>query len=106
MTEFSLPQINKPIPSATVKVYFTLSANEADPKGVDMTFRFESDSLIHRPDRTIRISQMEVIYKRKETIRGKIFVVRNGSKRFLTRSCAQARFYSWELNLNLLVFNM
>ena len=26
-----------------------------------MEFRFEHDSLIHRPDRTMRLTQMEVI---------------------------------------------
>ncbi|KAL4491859.1 hypothetical protein ABPG72_006114 [Tetrahymena utriculariae] len=59
MTEFSLPQINKPIPTATVKVYFYLNEDESSPKGIKITFRFENDSLIHTPDRTIRISQME-----------------------------------------------
>jgi len=61
MTEFSLPQTSKPIPTATVKVYFFLKEDENEkPSGISMTFRFESDSLVHRQGKTVRISQMEV----------------------------------------------
>jgi hypothetical protein len=49
MTEFSLPLINKPIPKATVKVYFYLNEDETSTTGFNMKFRFESDSLIHNP---------------------------------------------------------
>ncbi|EGR28085.1 hypothetical protein IMG5_183420 [Ichthyophthirius multifiliis] len=59
MTEFSLPLINKPIPKATVKVYFYLNEDESSVTGFNLKFRFESDSLIHNPQRTLRISQME-----------------------------------------------
>jgi len=53
ITEFSLPIKSKPIPKWTVKVFFYLKMENNEVK---MEFRFENDSLIHRPDRTLRVS--------------------------------------------------
>lgn len=50
MVEFSLPQAQQPVPVATIRVYFTCA--QADP--LSITFRFEKDSLIHHPGKTIR----------------------------------------------------
>ena len=50
MVEFSLPQPQQPVPVATIRVYFT--CNQGDP--LDISFRFEKDSLIHSPQKTIR----------------------------------------------------
>lgn len=50
MVEFSLPQPQKPVPPATIRVYFTCNNHEQ----LKVTFRFEKDSLIHSPNKTIR----------------------------------------------------
>lgn len=50
MVEFSLTKPEKPIPVGTVRVYFTCLCDEQ----MDITFRFEKDSLIHHVDKTIR----------------------------------------------------
>jgi hypothetical protein len=55
VTEFSLPLIDKPIPNWTVKVHFTLKKNE-EISLQNLRFRFENDSLIHTPDKTIRLT--------------------------------------------------
>ena len=55
MVEFSLPTASKPIPIATVQVYFFVKP--AIP--LEIKFRFEKDSLIHTPDQTLRSTQME-----------------------------------------------
>lgn len=55
MVEFSLPQAHTPVPTATVRVYFTCSAKEGP---MQTTFRFEKDSLIHSPDKTIRAREI------------------------------------------------
>lgn len=69
MTVFSMPTPSKPIPIATVKVYFYVP-DLTDPSEKSMSFRFENDSLIHLVSRTIRLSQMEVKIK--------ILMLRNG----------------------------
>lgn len=56
MTEFSLPQPKKPVPSATVKVYFFLQENGIQK----FRFRFENDQLYHNPEQTIVSNKMEV----------------------------------------------
>ena len=53
MTEFSLPLKSKPIPRATVKVYFYL---RPDGDNYSLKFRFENDSLIHSKDGTVRLT--------------------------------------------------
>lgn len=50
MVEFSLTKPEKPIPVGTVRVYFTCKYDDQ----LDITFRFEKDSLIHSVDKTIR----------------------------------------------------
>ncbi len=55
MVEFSLPQPHTPVPTANVRVYFTCTCKEGP---VTTTFRFEKDSLIHSPDKTIRAKEM------------------------------------------------
>lgn len=55
MVEFSLPLAHTPVPTATVRVYFTCSAKEGP---MQTTFRFEKDSLIHSPDKTIRAREI------------------------------------------------
>jgi hypothetical protein len=50
MVEFSLPQPQKPVPVATIRVYFTCANHDQ----LRITFRFEKDSLIHSPSKTIR----------------------------------------------------
>lgn len=50
MVEFSLPQPQKPVPVATIRVYFTCTNHDT----LRITFRFEKDSLIHSPNKTIR----------------------------------------------------
>lgn len=57
MVEFSLPQAQQPIPVATVRVYFTCSSHDGP---LHITFRFEKDSLIHSPQKTIRHGEIEV----------------------------------------------
>ena len=59
MTEFSLPTPEKPVPAATVKVFFYIP-DLTDPNERKIQFRFENDSLIHQFEKTIRITQMEV----------------------------------------------
>lgn len=51
MVEFSLATPLKPIPIGTVRVYFTCR-NISDE--LDISFRFEKDSLIHSIEQTIR----------------------------------------------------
>jgi hypothetical protein len=46
MTEFSLPTPSKPVPVATVKVFFYVP-DLTDLNEKRMSFRFENDSLIH-----------------------------------------------------------
>ena len=50
MVEFSLPQAQQPYPVATVRVYFSCYNQDS----LKITFRFEKDSLIHLPNKTIR----------------------------------------------------
>ena len=76
----------KPIPVATVKVYFYLK--EQNDK-VNMEFRFENDSLIHKADRTIRISKMEVFIFYEFLIN-----YSNGLKNSLIKKDKQVEFYS------------
>ncbi len=52
MVEFSQPKPAKPIPIATVRVYFTVKVDQDENRNI--TFRFEKDSLIHSIDQTIR----------------------------------------------------
>ena len=56
MVEFSLPQPQRPVPVATIRVYFTCLNQEH----LKITFRFEKDSLIHTPTKTIRHQEIEV----------------------------------------------
>lgn len=56
MVEFSLPQPQKPVPVATIRVYFTCDNHDH----LRITFRFEKDSLIHTPSKTIRQQEIEV----------------------------------------------
>jgi hypothetical protein len=58
MVEFSLPQAQQPVPVATIRVYFTCVHNEV----LTITFRFEKDSLIHSPNKTIRQQEIEVVF--------------------------------------------
>lgn len=51
--EFSLPCPDLPIPKATVKVFFFIENTGS------ITYRFENDSLIHTPDKTVSSSLME-----------------------------------------------
>lgn len=55
MVEFSLTKPEKPIPIGTVRVYFTCQCEE---NKLDITFRFEKDSLIHSVDKTIRYKEI------------------------------------------------
>lgn len=55
VTVFSKPTDIKPIPTATVKVYFYIP-DLTDPSEKTLSFRFENDSLIHLVSRTIRLS--------------------------------------------------
>lgn len=50
MVEFSLPQPVKPVPVTTIRVYFSCHNHDQ----LKITFRFEKDSLIHSPNKTIR----------------------------------------------------
>lgn len=54
--EFSLTKPEKPIPGGTVKVYFTCRCAD----DIEISFRFEKDSLIHSVDKTIRHKEIEV----------------------------------------------
>lgn len=60
-----------PVPKATVKVHFTVTFGIGDDS--DIEFMFENESLRHRPNRTIRIPQMESwidrVYEDKMKIR-------------------------------------
>ena len=56
MVEFSLPQPQKPVPVATIRVYFTCTNYDT----LKITFRFEKDSLIHSLNKTIRHQEIEV----------------------------------------------
>ena len=56
MVEFSLPQPLKPVPPATIRVYFACANHEH----LKISFRFEKDSLIHSPSKTIRQQEIEV----------------------------------------------
>jgi hypothetical protein len=60
MVEFSLPQPQRPVPVATIRVYFTCTNQDQ----LKITFRFEKDSLIHSPTKTIRHQEIEVLLKR------------------------------------------
>lgn len=55
MVEFSLPTSDKPIPIATVQVYFYVEPTTP----LQIKFKFEKDSLIHSVNQTIRSTQME-----------------------------------------------
>lgn len=55
MVEFSLPQPQRPVPVATIRVYFTCTNQDQ----LKITFRFEKDSLIHSPTKTIRHQEIE-----------------------------------------------
>lgn len=55
--EFSLPSPHLPIPKSTVKVFFFL---EKKDKEILIKYRFENDSLIHLPEKTVTAYKMEV----------------------------------------------
>lgn len=55
--EFSKPQIMKPIPEGTVKVYFSII--EAEAGGFEVEFNFENESLKHRAGNTMRSNMYE-----------------------------------------------
>jgi|JI6StandDraft_1071083.scaffolds.fasta_scaffold08909_6 hypothetical protein len=57
MVEFSLPTPEKPIPISTVQVYFFV--RDVGSGAVDLRYRFEKDSLVHTPGKSIRDTQME-----------------------------------------------
>ena len=55
--EFSLPTQQKPIPISTVRVYFF---TESQGEGrCDLKFQFETDELVHKMGKTVRLSMME-----------------------------------------------
>jgi len=70
-TEFSLPTSKRPIPEATVKLYFYIHELPGDKYA--MEYVFETESLKHRVDHTIRPTQIEVwidrILDNKRTIK-------------------------------------
>ena len=53
-----MPKPAKPVPITTVRVYFSVRADE--DFALIITFRFEKDSLIHSLDHTIRKKTIEV----------------------------------------------
>lgn len=55
--EFSKPHPTKPIPEGTVKVYFSIIVNKDG--GYDIEFNFESESLMHTIDKTMRTNMFE-----------------------------------------------
>ena len=57
----------------TVKVYFTCRCGD----DIEISFRFEKDSLIHSVDKTIRHKEIEVFF----------FLFRNGLMMCLPKSC-------------------
>jgi len=57
IAEFSKPTSSKPVPEATVKVYFTVTFGNDSPT---IEYIFENENLKHRPDLTLRTAQMEV----------------------------------------------
>ena len=61
--EFSKPQIMKPIPEGTVKVYFSII--EAEAGGFEVEFNFENESLKHRAGNTMRSNMYEVSIRSK-----------------------------------------
>jgi hypothetical protein len=69
--EFSKPTALKPVPEASVKVRFNIDYR--NPNRPDATFQFENESLQHRPERTLRMSQFELwldrIYNDKIKVR-------------------------------------
>mmetsp|Transcript_13562 Transcript_13562/g.25582 ORF Transcript_13562/g.25582 Transcript_13562/m.25582 type:complete len:522 (-) Transcript_13562:2647-4212(-) len=72
--EFSKPTALKPVPEASVKVHFNIDfRNQQQP---DVKFQFENESLQHRPERTLRMSQFELwidrIYNDKTKIKNLI----------------------------------
>ena len=82
MVEFSLPQPQKPVPVATIRVYFTCSNYDT----LKITFRFEKDSLIHSPNKTIRQQEIEVT----------VLWFRNLSTIRLIKNCLYVRrFFIW-----------
>lgn len=56
MVEFSLPTPDKPVSISTVQVYFFVK--EATGGATDLKYRFEKDSLVHTPGKSIRETQM------------------------------------------------
>lgn len=85
MVEFSLPTPGKPIPISTVQVYFF--AKDAGSGTVDLRYRFEKDSLVHTPGKSIRETQMEKWIEsfllKKSLTRDNVFYL--GSEYELTR---------------------
>ena len=61
--EFSKPQVMKPIPEGTVKVYFSII--EAEAGGHEVEFNFENESLKHRAGNTMRSNMYEVSIRSK-----------------------------------------
>ena len=57
MVEFSLPTPEKSMPNSTVQMYFIV--RDAGSGTIDMRYRFEKDSLVHTPGKSIRDTQME-----------------------------------------------
>ena len=55
--EFSIPKAHKPIPSGTVKVYFSVMQGEGD--SYDIEFNFENESLKHRIGNSMRGNKYE-----------------------------------------------
>ena len=70
IAEFSKPTSSKPVPLATVKVYFTITFGEK-PYGIK--YKFENESLEHKPGKSLRTAQIETwidrIYNDKIKIR-------------------------------------
>lgn len=80
MVEFSLPQPQRPVPIATIRVYFTCTNQDQ----LKITFRFEKDSLIHSPMKTIRHQEIEVLLNRQ----------RNGSMTLWQKNYWSEKLYS------------
>ena len=61
--EFSRPHLLKPIPEGTVNVYFALiclTDENHQENGYDIEFQFESESLRHKLNNTMRKNMFEV----------------------------------------------
>ena len=57
--EFSIPLIQKPIPSGTTQCSFTIVDNYLNENPNDLIFNFQNESLRHKLDNTMRTNMFE-----------------------------------------------